>query len=427
METFRVLYEGQCGINTEIGYTIYSNLLAFDLPMLFMLAMYAQIYCAAIKHIRKQHFSKYYHAQEGESFIQRSCCCVKFLEAKLNKTDTFRIGTNRSADVQYSSSSEKKTLSSGPPETLVAAAAAAMQMAATMLTTAKEPDWMESNQSHVVDVTQLNHSSSAESVYCGERGADEPPQPITYDALSKLRTKNQALDENVEEEPSRGMVIDVSAYTLASTVPFVDDTPFQASLASSFYSDSVKLGMQTTSSAMQLNNATSFDSIVTQTPKHISESQSSPIKPDTSVTNFVPLSIYNCKQRQKAWLRQHTSLDKKAKDTMKQLTINGPDILKPEEEQRFRARIEQRRERRAIRTLAIITGCFILCWLPFNIHALLSPFLGPIHPLGVSFLLWLGYMNSLLNPVIYTIFSKEFRGAFRKIICVYCFGRQRRQ
>lgn len=29
---------------------------------------------------------------------------------------------------------------------------------------------------------------------------------------------------------------------------------------------------------------------------------------------------------------------------------------------------------------------------------------------------WLGYMNSIVNPVIYTIFNMQFRGAFKKIL-----------
>ncbi|KAF7260249.1 hypothetical protein EG68_02554 [Paragonimus skrjabini miyazakii] len=86
-----------------------------------------------------------------------------------------------------------------------------------------------------------------------------------------------------------------------------------------------------------------------------------------------------------------------------------------------RERLENRRERKAAVTLAIITGCFMLCWLPFFIEALLTPFYPELRASRVvrSILLWLGYSNSLLNPIIYTIFSPDFRDAFRKIL----FGR----
>ena len=83
------------------------------------------------------------------------------------------------------------------------------------------------------------------------------------------------------------------------------------------------------------------------------------------------------------------------------------------------------RERKAARTLAIITGSFIVCWLPFFIVALLQPFCTEtcyFHPLLVSIIGWLGYFNSLLNPIIYTVFNPDFRTAFRKIL----FGKYRR-
>lgn len=34
------------------------------------------------------------------------------------------------------------------------------------------------------------------------------------------------------------------------------------------------------------------------------------------------------------------------------------------------------------------------------------------------FTTWLGYMNSFVNPVIYTIFNPEFRKAFKKLMCM---------
>lgn len=81
--------------------------------------------------------------------------------------------------------------------------------------------------------------------------------------------------------------------------------------------------------------------------------------------------------------------------------------------------LETKRERKAAKTLAIITGAFVVCWLPFFLMALVLPLCGESCSLNdkvASLFLWLGYFNSTLNPVIYTIFSPEFRQAFKRIL-----------
>ena len=93
--------------------------------------------------------------------------------------------------------------------------------------------------------------------------------------------------------------------------------------------------------------------------------------------------------------------------------LNSPKAKKTRE------KMEQKRERKAARTLGIITGSFITCWLPFFIVAIVRPFCGYLceYPMTLmSIIGWLGYFNSLLNPIIYTIFNPDFRSAFRKII-----------
>ncbi|KAL3270199.1 hypothetical protein HHI36_009255 [Cryptolaemus montrouzieri] len=88
---------------------------------------------------------------------------------------------------------------------------------------------------------------------------------------------------------------------------------------------------------------------------------------------------------------------------------------------------DSKRERKAAKTLAIITGAFVLCWLPFFIMAVLLPINANLfEKYLVSFFLWLGYFNSTLNPIIYTIFSPEFRHAFKKILCGRNYARRRR-
>uniref|UniRef100_A0A915IR67 G-protein coupled receptors family 1 profile domain-containing protein n=1 Tax=Romanomermis culicivorax TaxID=13658 RepID=A0A915IR67_ROMCU len=109
---------------------------------------------------------------------------------------------------------------------------------------------------------------------------------------------------------------------------------------------------------------------------------------------------------------------------------------------------EAKRERRAGRTLAIITGIFVVCWLPFFLMALYRPLCVyfycskndghndqgnqafaetgriqdvdgdccSIPPTVQSAMAWLGYLNSALNPILYTIFSPDFRHAFKKLL-----------
>ncbi|KAI1900076.1 hypothetical protein AGOR_G00046310 [Albula goreensis] len=77
------------------------------------------------------------------------------------------------------------------------------------------------------------------------------------------------------------------------------------------------------------------------------------------------------------------------------------------------------RERKTVKTLGIIMGTFILCWLPFFIVALVLPFCGESCYMPESLgavINWLGYSNSLLNPIIYAYFNKDFQSAFKKII-----------
>ncbi|XP_029366950.1 5-hydroxytryptamine (serotonin) receptor 1A a [Echeneis naucrates] len=77
------------------------------------------------------------------------------------------------------------------------------------------------------------------------------------------------------------------------------------------------------------------------------------------------------------------------------------------------------RERKTVKTLGIIMGTFIFCWLPFFIVALVLPFCAESCCMPdwlAAVINWLGYSNSLLNPIIYAYFNKDFQSAFKKII-----------
>ncbi|XP_035213761.1 probable G-protein coupled receptor No9 [Stegodyphus dumicola] len=77
-----------------------------------------------------------------------------------------------------------------------------------------------------------------------------------------------------------------------------------------------------------------------------------------------------------------------------------------------------RTEAKATKTVGIIVGGFIMCWLPFFTVYLIMAFCEDCIPdLLFKVFFYLGYCNSALNPVIYGMVSKDFRFAFKKILC----------
>ena len=95
------------------------------------------------------------------------------------------------------------------------------------------------------------------------------------------------------------------------------------------------------------------------------------------------------------------------------------------------------KERKVTRMLIALVLIFAICWLPFFIIYISEPFCLSASPNlesgnvelskvcsffrdGVVFnvVTWLGYSNSMFNPIIYTLFLKDFRNVVRK----YCFS-----
>jgi hypothetical protein len=86
--------------------------------------------------------------------------------------------------------------------------------------------------------------------------------------------------------------------------------------------------------------------------------------------------------------------------------------------------IKMKREHKAARTLGIIMGTFILCWLPFFLWYVSTTLCGeacPCPEIVVSVVFWIGYFNSTLNPLIYAYFNRDFREAFKNTLqCAFC-------
>ncbi|CAO2606200.1 Histamine H1 receptor [Lemmus lemmus] len=75
------------------------------------------------------------------------------------------------------------------------------------------------------------------------------------------------------------------------------------------------------------------------------------------------------------------------------------------------------RERKAAKQLGFIMAAFILCWIPYFIFFMVVAFCKsccsePVH----MFTIWLGYINSTLNPLIYPLCNDNFKKTFKKIL-----------
>ncbi|XP_016974643.1 5-hydroxytryptamine receptor 1B [Drosophila rhopaloa] len=78
-----------------------------------------------------------------------------------------------------------------------------------------------------------------------------------------------------------------------------------------------------------------------------------------------------------------------------------------------------KRDSKTAKTLTIVMGGLIACWLPFFVYYLLIPFLPPpavLQDLMFGFT-WIGWVNCAINPFIYAFYNPDFRTAFWRLTC----------
>lgn len=87
-----------------------------------------------------------------------------------------------------------------------------------------------------------------------------------------------------------------------------------------------------------------------------------------------------------------------------------------------------RNEQKAVKVLGVVFVIFVLAWCPFcilNILQAVRP--DTIDSKIINGFVWLGYVSSTINPLVYTIFNRNFRLKFISLLKCGCFHSSFRQ
>ncbi|XP_035519777.1 D(1)-like dopamine receptor [Morone saxatilis] len=125
--------------------------------------------------------------------------------------------------------------------------------------------------------------------------------------------------------------------------------------------------------------------------------------------------IYRIAQTQ---IRRITSLERAAEQAQNQghgVNRNQHQQHRPNDEASLKSSFKK--ETKVLKTLSIIMGVFVFCWLPFFVLNCTVPFCDPpcVSDTTFTVFVWFGWANSSLNPVIYA-FNADFRRAFATIL-----------
>ena len=125
---------------------------------------------------------------------------------------------------------------------------------------------------------------------------------------------------------------------------------------------------------------------------------------------FCFLCILNTVRRNKSRVHIQTPVDGLSMSQMSKLGLPGATTTKVTCDMSFKTR--------AFKTILILYMVYVACWAPYAVCMMYWNYAHSIsrNYIGGACVLWLGYVNGALNPIIYCLRIKKFREACREII-----------
>lgn len=132
----------------------------------------------------------------------------------------------------------------------------------------------------------------------------------------------------------------------------------------------------------------------------------------------VPNSVSDvCDISQVSNVQSYTSMLYKNYDPANEVTLRRTWQRFIEQSRQRIQSLRIRKEHKAAKQLGFIIAVFLLCWIPYFIAFMVMAFCKDcVHHDLHMFTIWLGYINSTLNPFIYPLCNRNFKRVFKTIL-----------
>ena len=404
------LPEDQCQITQHEGYTIYSTVGAFYLPLIVMVVMYARVFKATAK--RTKHWVPVM-PQRKEQKRKKKLTEVSVL---ISAPDSVR-----KYDDDSTGSSQPRIMENGNPIQDANGHQSNNQSRLSPHLGCKLSGYSSTHKSSMDSLNELeieyNETMNNDKLNATQDGSGKNRQLIAR------VSSNATTDTNMSFEFSDSDVKLSGCYkTMCKDNTKKKDVPNKPR-SNSTQSDNNFLGSDLTyKSPSSPTPKRKRSSCVMYQPEELNSNQrkvsSCVVYLDGGVTAMEPSpKDHHCSSRKSScMIFREEEPELKDEDLMHLSESKRRKYAKKNRRQKWKISLSQ--EKRAAKTLGIIVGCFILCWLPFFMIALIKPLCRTcqFNTILTGIITWLGYLNSALNPIIYTFFNKDFRLAFKRIL-----------